>query len=63
MENRTVIKMGAAEWSASIPTRKATLYFDFRNMTREERREFHREFMSAYRKLNPYRPIQKKSAA
>ena len=55
--------MGAVEWSASIPTSKGTIYFNFRKMTKDERREFHREFMSAYRKLNPYRPIQKKIAA
>ena len=63
MGNRTVIRMGAVEWSASIPTSKGTLHFNFRKMTRDERREFHREFMSAYRNLNPYRPILKKIAA
>jgi hypothetical protein len=53
-KSKTVIRMGAAEWSASIPTSDGHLFFDFRKMKKERRREFHREFMNAYRRVtNP----------
>jgi hypothetical protein len=53
----TTIRMGAAHWDASIPTSEgAVLHFDFRGMTKDERRQFHAAFMSAYRQVNPMRP-------
>jgi hypothetical protein len=59
---RTVIRMGAAEWSATVATSSGPIYFDLSRMSKDERREFHREFMNAYRKINPYKPRQRKTS-
>lgn len=52
----TVIRMGAAQWDATIPTADGDLHFDFRRMSRDDRRKFHAAFMAAYRKANPFTP-------
>lgn len=50
----TIIRMGAANWDASIPDAQGNrLTFDFRKMNRDERRQFHASFMALYRKVNP----------
>lgn len=54
--NHTIIRMGAAHWDATIPTSEGdVLHFDFRTMSKDERRKFHASFMSAYRAINPMR--------
>jgi hypothetical protein len=63
MNNPTaVIRMGAAEWSASIsPSKGEAMRFDLRAMTREERREFHRTFMASYRQsVAPPKPKRRR---
>ena len=52
----TTIRMGATAWSVTIDTASGPLVFDFRRMTKDERRDFHAKFMAAYRKINPYKP-------
>jgi hypothetical protein len=54
MKQHTVIRMGAAHWDASIPTSEGeVLRFNFRRMSKDERRQFHASFMGAYRLINP----------
>lgn len=52
----TVIRMGAAHWDITVQTEGGPLHFDFRRMSRDERRQFHAAFMGAYRTVNPFRP-------
>lgn len=51
----TVIRMGASHWDATIPTNDGEMHFDFRKMTKEERRQFHSHFMAAYRQARKNR--------
>lgn len=55
MKNPTVtIRMGAAHWDATIaPPEGEQLHFDFRQMAKRERSDFHREFMNAFRATQP----------
>lgn len=55
MKHNVVIRMGAANWDATINHKDTPVRFDFRTMTREERSAFHREFMTAFR-TNYYGP-------
>ena len=48
-DNRVTIKMGAAEWSVTIPTNEAPLSFNLREMEKDDRRKFHGTFMEAVR--------------
>lgn len=61
-KQQTIIRMGAAHWDASIPTSEGeVLHFDFRRMSKDDRRQFHASFMGAYRSINPMK--ERKSAA
>lgn len=63
MQKPTTIRMGAAHWDVQIPTAEGVLHFDFRRMSRDEKRKFHAAFMAAYRKANPFKPKRQQKAA
>jgi hypothetical protein len=63
MQKQTIIRMGAAHWDAQIPTADGVLHFDFRSMSKDDKRKFHSAFMAAYRKANPFKPKKGKQAA
>jgi hypothetical protein len=44
-----IIRMGAAHWDMTVPTDHGPVQYNFQKMTKDERRKFHSEFMSAYR--------------
>jgi hypothetical protein len=45
-----LIKMGASRWDVIVRAADGSLVtFDLYGMTKDQRREFHREFMKAYR--------------
>lgn len=49
-----VIRLGAAHWDVSMhPAQGDPLHFDLRSMTKDERRQFHAQFMAAYRTTHP----------
>lgn len=43
------IRMGASHWDVIVPTEKGPVQFNLRDMTKDQRRQFHSEFMAAYR--------------
>jgi hypothetical protein len=58
----TTIRMGATQWYTTIQTKDGEVQFNLRSMSRDERSKFHSFFMSAYRKVNPYRPRKRTKA-
>lgn len=48
-QHNIIIRMSAAEWSASVRHNGEFIKFDFRRMDRKERSTFHRELMNAVR--------------
>lgn len=50
MKHNVIIKMGASRWDVIVRGADGQpVTFDLYGMTRDQRREFHREFMKAYR--------------
>lgn len=47
-----VIRMGASNWDVTVPTEKGPVKFNLKEMTKDQRRQFHSEFMSAYRSVH-----------
>lgn len=58
------IRMGAAHWDATIRPSAATnvlpIHFDFRKMTRDERRVWYRTFMDSVRAVYGKGPEQRR---
>lgn len=61
-QTRTVIRMGATEWSVTLPTKNGPTRFDLRSMAKDDRRKFHSAFMSAYRSVYYAKPATQKAA-
>lgn len=55
-QSTTTIRMGASEWSVTVPGETGPMKFNLREMSKQEWRRFHSAFMAAYRQVNPYRP-------
>jgi hypothetical protein len=54
MKQHTVtIRMGAPYWDATINHNDTKLHFNFRQMAKRDRSDFHREFMNAFRATHP----------
>lgn len=50
MKNNVIIKMGASRWSVTVRGADGQpVVFDLYGMDKDQRRQFHREFMKAYR--------------
>lgn len=51
MKNRVIIHMGASRWDVTVRDAEGNpVTFDLYRMDKNQRREFHREFMKAWRK-------------
>lgn len=50
-KHSVVIRMGAAHWDATIITPNGTAHFDFRRMTRDQKREWYGKFMGSVRRM------------
>lgn len=50
MKSNVIIKMGASRWDVIVKGADGLpVVFDLYNMDKDQRRQFHREFMKAYR--------------
>lgn len=49
MKSKVTIRMGAAYHDCTINAPTGVLHFDFRKMSKDDKRVFHREFMNAFR--------------
>ena len=56
------IKMGASDWGVTVPlVNGGTHTFDLAKMTKDQRRQFHAEFMAGYREaVNPSEPQRRR---
>ncbi|MBW7970986.1 hypothetical protein [Bradyrhizobium sp. BR 10289] len=50
MKNKVTIQFGASKWNVIVNDGKGNpVVFDLYHMSKDQRRQFHREFMKAYR--------------
>jgi hypothetical protein len=50
VKNKATIHMGASSWTVTVRDANGQpVVFDLYNMSKDQRRQFHREFMKAYR--------------
>jgi hypothetical protein len=53
MKSNVIIRMGASRWDVTVKDAKGNpITFDLYRMSKDHRRQFHREFMKAYRANN-----------